>query len=196
MSAPFITSGTEQDFALVLTGLDLTQSIGGVVKDVFSGAPLGGAKVTLTGVLNSYTTTTGPDGRFSVNAAPDTYSMTTDRCDYKPDTEEGITSDPGFLREEEILLQKRGLTTWYGKVRDNNGVPVFLAKVKEACTNTFVHSAANGDYSLSSVPGGIVVSVTASKTGYIPDAKSLSTPEFSSRNEDFALGASCSWCPN
>lgn len=152
--------------------------------------------VWLTGVQNSYTATTDSNGEFSVAAAPDLYTMTTSKCNYLPDTR-SVTSDPGFQREEEVFLTKAGLATVFGIVRDDSGNPLADAQVKETCTGTYVMTDSSGSYSLQTVPGGVSVTVIASKYGYVSDGTTVNVAPGSSKRVDFTLyelGWTI-WCP-
>ncbi len=179
VSAPFITSGP-QAFALVLTGHGLTQDVSGVVRDASSNSPIANAKVTLTGSQNSYTTFTATDGSFSIVAAADDYSRTTDRCDYLPDTG-SFTTDPGFPHEEDVALTKRGLGTVWGKVTDIYGTPLSGAWVRETCTGNQYFTDTDGSYSIQ-VPGGVDVQVKASHVGYYLSTKTVNVAPGARRN--------------
>lgn len=196
VTAPFITSGPTQSFALILTGHGLNQGINGIVRDAVTGNPIANADVTLTGVQHTRSATTGSDGRFSTNAPPDTYTMLTDDvCGYLPDTRT-VSSDPGFIREEEVFLQKRGLATVTGKVTASTGGPLWLAKVTEKCTGTYVYTDSSGDYTLTTLPGGIDVWVDATKSGYFPDGLQVNVaPGQTKQDVDFVLIPCFFWCP-
>jgi hypothetical protein len=173
-----------QFFALVVSG-DLQGGFKGWVKDAWNGNAVSGASLSFAGRIISYSSSTDSNGYFSRGFRPDTYTITASRCDYEPASVTG-TVEPGLWPSRTVRLNKKGTGTAYGYVRDSNGNAPSNARVRESCTGTYDYTDSNGYYSLS-LSGGVDITLTASKSGYYSQSKTVNVPVGGSKQVDFSL---------
>lgn len=122
----------------------------GSIRDEYTGYPVAGARITLTGSL-LLTTTGGPNGRYRLEGVPERFTLQVRAERYRPaelvlerTTRRDISLRPAFLR---------------GLVRDEAGRPVPQARV--VCAGRYTHTDAQGRFLLEEVPEVAVVQVLA-----------------------------------
>ena len=130
-------------------------TITGTVYDETTGEPVEGANVTA-----NPTTITGPEGTYSLNVVPGTYTVTVTKEGYVTNTTE-VTVGPGETRTIDFIISE--LATITGVVTD-----VITEDPVEGATvtaNPSTTTGSDGRYLLSVPPG--TYTLTISKQGYV-----------------------------
>lgn len=144
-----------------------TTTLGGVVTDIDSGAPIAGAIVVATGTggQGTFTATTDAAGRYSMAMTGGTFNITCTAAGYSPYTRTGFAVKSGRANTLDIkLVSIKGALT--GVVTDlDTGMPLDGAMVTASPGGSVTTDGA-GRYLLSDVPGG-EVTVLAAKSGYV-----------------------------
>ncbi len=135
--------------------------VAGTVTDAASGSPVGGAQVHVTGPLDR-STTTGPDGTYSLTLSVGDYSVTAAAYGYDDATASAtVTKDATTTRD--FALDAVPAHAVSGTVTDARGQPVPGVAVQvEGTPIPPATTGADGTYSFDSVPEG---SYTLTATG-------------------------------
>jgi hypothetical protein len=179
--------------------------INGLITDT-SGTAVSGAVVQLTGSSSASgsdeTVTTGSNGAFNSGAIPaGTYQITASATGYNPSTViAGLKS--GATLTQNVLLSPSssppppppkttpGTGTITGQVvKDDTTVPLAGATVAYSGGSTVTTSS--GAFTLSNVPSGSPVTVTASLKGYANSSKAITVASGGTSTAAFALVPSC-----
>ena len=159
-------------------------TLAGVVTDA-AGAPLGGVSIHVVSSTNSRTTSTGPDGSYSLRLSIGHYDVSASLFGYigqtvGADVSEGVTTPLNFA------LSPAPSHAVAGTVRSGTGTPVANANV--SILNTPIPpttTGADGRYSFASVPEG-TYDVQASQGGCY-DAQTQSVTVGGDTTLDFSL---------
>jgi N-acetylneuraminic acid mutarotase len=125
----------------------------GTVTDSVTNAPISGATVQVTPLGAS--TTTGPDGHYSLTLPVDTYDVTASAFGYQSQTANGVAVTDGGTTVQDFALVAAPNHTVSGHVRDTDGNP--LANATVTVLGTPIPPAttdATGFYSIPNVPEG------------------------------------------
>jgi hypothetical protein len=173
--------------------------ISGLVMDT-TGTAVSGAVVQLTGSSSASgsdeTVTTGPSGVFNSGPIPaGTYQLIASATGYTPSTvTAGLTS--GARLTQNLVLSASipppppPKATITGQVvKDDTTVPLVGANVAYSGGSTLTNSS--GAYTLSNVPVGSVVTVTASLNGYVSSSAPVTVASGSTSKSSFALVPNC-----
>ena len=130
-----------------------TGTLEGTVTDSVTHAPISGATVQVTPLGAS--TTTGPNGHYSLTLPVDTYDVTASAFGYQSQTATGVAVTDGGDTVQDFALVAAASHTVSGHVRDADGNP--LANATVTVLGTPIPSAttdATGAYSIPNVPEG------------------------------------------
>jgi hypothetical protein len=179
--------------------------INGLVTDT-SGTAVSGAVVQLTGSSSASgsdeTVTTGSSGVFNSGAiAAGTYQVTASATGYNPSTVIAGLKSGATLTQNVVLSPSSsppppppkttpGTGTITGQVvKDDTTIPLVGATVAYSGGTTVTNSS--GAYSLSNVPSGSPVSVTASFKGYVNSSVAVTVVSGATSTSKFALTPTC-----
>jgi Carboxypeptidase regulatory-like domain/Calcineurin-like phosphoesterase len=183
-----------------------TGQINGVVTDT-TGTAVSGAVVELTGSSSASgldeTVAAGSSGTFNSGPIPaGTYQLTASATGYNPSTvTAGLTSGATLTRNLVLSASSNsppppppktapGTGTITGQVlRDDTTVQLAGASVAYSGGSTITNSS--GGYTLSNVPAGSAVSVTASSNGYMSSSSPVTVISGSTSTSTFALVPNC-----
>jgi hypothetical protein len=174
--------------------------ISGLVTDT-TGTAVSGAVVQLTGSASASssdeTVTTGSSGIFNSGPIPvGTYQVTASATGYTPSTvTAGLTS--GVTLTQNLVLSASSITPppppkarITGQVvKDDTTVPLAGASVAYSGGSTVTNGS--GAYTLSNVPPGSPVTVTASLNGYASSSAPVTVVSGSTSKSAFALVPNC-----
>jgi len=144
-------------------------TLSGIVTNMDSGAPIAGAVLVATGTggQGTFTATSGPDGRYLMNAAGGTFNVTCAAVGYAPFSKNGVALKAGRTNTLDVqLISMAGTLT--GTVTDaTTGAPVSVAAVTVTPGGGSAETDALGVYTINAVPAG-EVTVCIEKSGYAP----------------------------
>ena len=181
--------GSQSQTATVGAGASVTQNFGlapnpatisGTVTDATSGQPIAGATVSYSGG----STSTNAQGQYTVtNVGEGSYAVTAAAANYAGQSETVSVGAGATVTQNFALVPNPG-TVW-GTVTDaSTNQPVGGATVSFSGGSTT--SNAEGIYSLSNVPEG-VIAVTAAATGYGSQSSTLTMAAGGGATLNFAL---------
>jgi subtilisin family serine protease len=142
--------------------------VSGVVTDSATGAPLPGATVS----DGTVTTTTAPDGSYSLTLAAGSYTITASKYGYSSESA-AVTVTEGGAVTQNFALDPQPAVTVSGRVLDGSGHgwPLYARlQVNGTPLGTIFTDPVTGAYSFT-VPGGATysVTVTANYPGYLAE---------------------------
>jgi len=159
-----------------------------------TGAPIADAAITLLqGGVEIYSTTTGPDGYYSVETDAGTYVVTCSALGYVDQTRTGVVISSSLLTTANFALAKSARIT--GTVtRALDGEPVGGAEVRlyARLTGVLLYSATTADdgtYAIERNLASGAVSIEVSATGYLTKASVVTLIAGQSYILDFALSS-------
>jgi hypothetical protein len=179
--------------------------INGLVKDA-TGNAISGAAVQLTGSASAggsdETITTGSTGSYASGAIPAaTYQVTASAAGYNASTAT-VSLGSGATLTQNFALNASGSPapsptpkisgtgTVTGQVlKDDTTIPLVGAKVAYSGANTTTNSS--GAYTLSNLPAGSALTISASQTGYNNASKSVTVSPGATSKVSFALTPTC-----
>ena len=178
---------TGQDF----TGILITYSISGAVKDSFSGKGIAGVTIALTGADKNITTTTDKKGNYSFSSLGNgSYTVTPGKTGYTFSPESRAVTVKGA---DVIERDFTGIPMTYsisGTVRDEfsgsgwTGVPVILSGGHKGTISTSTDK--DGNYTFTGLPNGLYL-ITPSDRGSIfsPRDRAVKVKDADVTGEDF-----------
>jgi N-acetylneuraminic acid mutarotase len=130
-----------------------TGTLEGTVTDSGTSQPISGATIQVTPLGAS--TTTGPDGHYSLTLPVDTYDVTASAFGYQSQTANGVAVTDGGTTVQDFALDLAPSHSVSGHVRDTDGNPLTNATVTILGTPIPpATTGADGSYSFASVPEG------------------------------------------